>query len=58
MAPEFISFLQAIFFFIELVIYKHICNALIRDCPSNDKKWDSKDNLLSWNDTIVSWKQQ
>ena len=41
MAPEFVSFLQSLFFFIELVIYKRTCNALI-----TDKKWDSKDSLL------------
>ena len=39
MAPEFVSFLQAVFFFIELVIYKRICNALIIDCLSNNQKW-------------------
>ena len=36
--PEFISFLQAVFFFIELVICESICNAIIRDCPSSDQK--------------------
>ena len=50
---EFVLFLQVVFFFIELVIYKLICNALICNCPSNDVKRDSKDNLLSWNYTIV-----
>ena len=29
MAPEYVSFLQAVFLFIELVIYKFICNTLI-----------------------------
>ena len=47
--------LQVVFSFIESVIYKHICNALISDCPSNDKKLDSKDNLISWNYTTVFW---
>ena len=37
MAPEFVSFLQAVFFFIELVIYKRIWNNLISDYPSNDQ---------------------
>ena len=45
-AAEFDSFLQAVFFFIELVIYKRICNALISDYPSNDHKCDNKDNLV------------
>ena len=45
-AAEFVSFLQAAFFFIELVIYKRICNALISDCPSNNQKCDNKDNLV------------
>ena len=45
-ATEFVSFLQAAFSFIELVIYKRICNALISDCPSNDQKCDNKDNLV------------
>ena len=44
MAPDFVSFLQAAFFLIELAIYKGICNALTSDCLSNDQKWDSKDN--------------
>ena len=43
MALEFFSFLQVVFFFIELVIYKCICNAMISDCPSNDQIGDSKD---------------
>ena len=34
----FVSFLEAVFFFIEFVIYKHTCNALISDCPNNDQK--------------------
>ena len=50
---EFISFLKAVFYFIELVMYKPICNSLIRDCPSNDQKCDNKDNLLSWNYTTL-----
>ena len=37
MAPDFVSFLLAVFFCIELVTYKHICKALISDCPSNVK---------------------
>ena len=45
-AAEFVSFLQAAFSFIELVIYKRICNALISDCPSNNQKCDNKDNLV------------
>ena len=47
MAPEFASFLQAVFLFIQLVIYMRICNTLISDCPSNDQKSDSKGNLFS-----------
>ena len=39
MALEFVSFLQAVFFFIELVIYKRICSAQIIDCLSNNQKW-------------------
>ena len=38
MAPEIVSFLQAVFFLIESVVYKRICNVLISDCPSNDQK--------------------
>ena len=34
-------------FFIEVVIYKRVCNAVMSDCPSNDKKYDSKDNWVS-----------
>ena len=49
----FVSFLEAVFFFIEFVIYEHTCNALISDCPNNDQKCDSKGNLLSWNYPIV-----
>ena len=52
-AAEFVSFLQAVFFFIELVIYKRICNALISDCPSNDQKCDNKDNLVLLNYPVV-----
>ena len=50
---EFLSFLQAVFFFIELVVFKRICKTLVYNCTSNDQKWNSKDNLLSWNYTIV-----
>ena len=53
MALVFVSFLQAVFFFIELVIYKRICNALSSDYPSDDQKWNNKDNLLLWNCPIV-----
>ena len=38
---------MVVFFFIELIVYKRICIALITDCPSNDQKWGSKDNSLS-----------
>ena len=58
MAPEFVSVFQAVFSFIELVIYKSICNALTSDCPFNHQKWDSRDNLLSWNYTIVLRERQ
>ena len=37
MVPEFVSFLQIVFFFIELVFYKCICNARISDCPPNNQ---------------------
>ena len=50
MAPEFVSFLQAVFFFIELVIYKRICNALIIDCLSNNQKW--KELTTFYNGTV------
>ena len=53
MAPELFPFLQAVFFFMEFVIYKRICDVLVNDCLSNGEKWDSKDNLLSWNYAIV-----
>ena len=43
MASVFVSFLQAVFFFIELTIYKCICNALSSDCPSDDQKSNNKD---------------
>ena len=56
MAPEFVSVLQADFFFIELVIYKRICAAIISGCPSNYEKWDSNDNALTWYYAIVLWK--
>ena len=58
MAPELFPFLQAVFFFMEFVIYKRICDVLVNDCLSNGEKWDSKDNLLSWNYAIVLWKRQ
>ena len=45
MTCEFVSFFKTVFLFIALVIDECINNALIRDCPSNDKKWDSKDML-------------
>ena len=48
-APELVSFLQIVFLFIELVIYKFICNALISDCTFNDQKLNIKGNLSSWN---------
>ena len=44
MAPEFVRF----FSFIKLVIYEFTCNGQISDNPSNDKKWDSSNKLLSW----------
>ena len=44
---------EAVFFFIELVIYKRICNALSNDFQSNDPKWDIRDILLWCNYTIV-----
>ena len=56
MAPEFVSVLQADFFFIELVMYKRICAAIISGCPSNYEKWDSNDNSLTWYYGIVFWK--
>ena len=37
--------LKAVFFFIELVAYECIYNALMSDCPSKDQKWDSNDNF-------------
>ena len=36
MAYEFALFLKAVIFFIELVIYKCICDVLISDYPSDD----------------------
>ena len=54
MNRKFVPFLKIVTFFIGLLIHK--CNALISDCPSNDPKWDSNDNLLSWNYTIMLWK--
>ena len=46
MISEFVPFLQAVFFFIELVIYKCICNALISDDPSNDQKMRQQRQLI------------
>lgn len=57
-SSEFVSFLQAVFVFIELAIYKHIWNVVISNYLSNDQNWDSEDNLLSWNHTIALWKWQ
>ena len=43
MAPDIISFLQALFFFIGyLSMYSKLVIARL-----SDQKWDSKDNLLS-----------
>ena len=41
----FALFLQAILF-VEMVICKRICYAVISNCPSDNQKWDSKDNGL------------
>ena len=48
--------IKTVFFFIELVIYKCISNAVISECLSNDKKWDNNNNLLSWSYTMILWK--
>ena len=38
MAPKFVSLLQAVFFFGELVIYKRVCNTLISEHLSNQQR--------------------
>ena len=53
MAPEFVSLLEGVFFFIELGMYMCISNTQIRDYPTNDQKWDNKDNFISWKYTTV-----
>ena len=45
MAPEFVSLLEGVFFFIELGMYMCISSTQIRDYPTNDQQWKQQRQL-------------